>query len=114
MACEIVFVNDNPIDHSGQPTWNNPKAEPGTATVITESAHIGWLWGILEIRDLVGSTRFKGFIQTIGVDYSSGTERFTVKAVSYGKQLSARKLFGEINGLFWASQPRQNLDPLPR
>ena len=99
MACEIVFVNDNPIDHSGQPTWNNPKAEPGTATVITESAHIGWLWGILEIRDLVGSTRFKGFIQTIGVDYSSGTERFTVKAVSYGKQLSARKLFGEINGL---------------
>jgi hypothetical protein len=99
MACEIVFVNDNPIDHSGQPTWNNPKAEPGTATVITDAAHIGWLWGVLEIRDLAGSTRFKGFIQTIGVDYSSGTERFTLKGVSYGKQLSARKLYGEMTGI---------------
>lgn len=98
MGCEIVFVNESPIPHLGEPTWTAPKAEFGTATVITEYANVSWLWSRLQIKDLTGTTQFLGFIQQIALDYSTGTERYTIKAVSYGKQLTARKLFGAMEG----------------
>lgn len=98
MGCEIVFVNESPIPHLGEPTWTAPKAEFGTATVITEYANVSWLWSRLQIKDLTGNTQFLGFIQQIALDYSTGTERYTIKAVSYGKQLTARKLFGAMEG----------------